>query len=517
MKTFLEKLLDYYNLSHEQYEVLKQHTDNISLKDPSSFLGMDKAVNRIRSAIKNKEKIIIYGDYDCDGICATSIMVKTFKKLNYDVSYYIPSRYIDGYALNVNNVEKIAKQNFKLIICVDNGISANEAIKKAKEFGIDVIVVDHHEIPANLPDAYSIIHPIVSKVSNIIASGGYMALFLSRALIGQYDNYLVVLAGLSTISDLMELKDYNRDVVLLAIDNLNNYKYRTFMELISSPIINEKTLAIEVAPKINAIGRMIEDTSVNRLVKYLISDDEKEISQLSLWINEVNEQRKTATKVAIENISNINHEESICILADVKEGLIGLLANRLMSEYNVPSIVFTIDNKDPNMLKGSIRSKEGFNVIDAFSHLKKYLVNGGGHAQAGGLSIKKEDFNSFSNDFKEYAKSHQFVEENKKDYIEISLNDINIKNYEILRSFGPLGIGNYEPEFAIYNLPTKALKFVSGGKHLMTSLSLTTKLLGFNIEEKTVKNKEKIDIYGTLNMSEFRRIQTIEFKINKFN
>ena len=250
MKTFLEKLLNYYKISHDDYELLIKNTSNISLKDPSSFLGIKNSVNRIKRAIKNNEKVIVYGDYDCDGICATSIMVKTFKLLNYDVSYYIPSRYIDGYGLNITNVKKIAEKGYKLIICVDNGISANEAIEKAKEFGIDVIVVDHHEVPNVLPNAYSIIHPTVSKVSNIIASGSYMALFLSRALLNRYDDYLILLAGLSTISDLMELKDYNRDVVLLAIKNLNNYKYRTFLELINGSIFNEKTLAIEVAPKL---------------------------------------------------------------------------------------------------------------------------------------------------------------------------------------------------------------------------------------------------------------------------
>lgn len=516
MKTFLEKLLNYYKISHDDYELLIKNTSNISLKDPSSFLGIKNSVNRIKRAIKNNEKVIVYGDYDCDGICATSIMIKTFKMLNYDVSYYIPSRYIDGYGLNITNVKKIAEKGYKLIICVDNGISANEAIEKAKEFGIDVIVVDHHEVPNVLPNAYSIIHPTVSKVSNIIASGSYMALFLSRALLNRYDDYLILLAGLSTISDLMELKDYNRDVVLLAIKNLNNYKYRTFLELINGSIFNEKTLAIEVAPKINAVGRMIEDTSVNKLVQYLISEDEKEIYDLSIWINEINEQRKTATKEAIENISDVEHSDSICILSNVKEGLIGLLSNRLMNEYNVPSIVFTQDNKDTNILKGSIRSKEGFNVIDAFKHLKKYILNGGGHAQAGGLSIRKSDFISFTNDFKEYAKLHPFKEDIKKDYIEISLSDINIKNYEILRSFAPFGIGNNEPEFVIYNLPTKGLKFVSNGKHLMTPLSLTTKLLGFNMDEKNVKKNETIDVFGTLNISEFRRMTSIEFRINKF-
>ena len=513
---FLDKLLAHFNLTHEQYEELSRPIDEVSLIDPDSIEGMAKTKERILKAIKNQEKIIIYGDYDCDGICATSIMAKTFQMLGYPVSYFIPSRYIDGYGLNVNNVMKIKDNGFSLIITVDNGISAHEAIDKANELGMDVIVVDHHEVPPEPVKAYSVIHPIVSHISDIVGSGGYMSLFVSASLLGKYDPYLVTLAGLSTISDLMELRGYNRDVVRLALHNFKRYNYLPLRYLLDNEIINEKSFSLGIAPKINAIGRMKEDTSVNRLVKYLTSVDEKEIYALSQWILEVNEERKMFTKEAVDTLPLRGEEAGICILTDMKEGLIGLVANRLLNEHNVPTIIFTPDSSDPSIIKGSIRSKEGFNVTKAFESLNKYLLTGGGHAMAGGLSIKKDNFEAFREDFIKLAEKYSLVEE-KEDTIAISINDISFANYETLCSLSPFGMGFKEPSFEIDDLPTRGLTFISFGKHLSTKLSMNTKLLGFNMAEGEVKSHPLINIIGNFNLSEFKGYQTLEFRISKYN
>ena len=515
MKTFKEKIIEHYHLTNEEVKELTKPLSEVSLLDPTKINGMDKTTSRIFKAINNKEKIIIYGDYDCDGISATTIMVKTFEKLNYPVSYYIPSRYLDGYGLNVVNVEKIAKKGYKLIICVDNGISANEAIDKANEYGIDVIVIDHHEVPKEMVNAYSIIHPTVSHISDIIGSGGYMSLFVSAALLNKYDDYLVTIAGLSTISDLMELKGYNRDVVRLAIDNLNKHHYLALSLLLDTHVITEKSFGLEIAPKINAIGRINEDTSVNKVVKYLISEDEHEIYALSEWILKINDIRKDLTKEIADSLPAIENEYGICVNLEIKEGLIGLLANRLMGQYKVPSIVFTSDKKDPDILKGSIRSKEGFNVVKAFESLNKYLLSGGGHAFAGGLSINKMEFDNFKLDFLELAKAHRFVEENIE-AIEISLIDINITNYKTLREFAPFGMGFNEPSFIVNNIPTKNLTFISNGKHLSTKLSLNSKLLGFNMPQEEIKSNSSINLYGQFYLSEYKGFETLDFRINKY-
>lgn len=512
----LDTLLEYYKISKDEFDYISRPINEISLFDVSKIPDIEKIINRVNLAIDNKEKIIVYGDYDCDGICSTSIVVKTFELLNYPVSYYIPSRYLDGYGLNIKNVEKIAEKGYKLIITVDNGISANEAIDRANELGIDVIVIDHHEVPPEMVNAIGIIHPIVSHISSIIGSGGYMSLFFSRALLNRYDDYLVTLAGLSTISDLMELKDYNRDVVRLALDNFANKKYYALSLLKDNKLISEKTFALEIAPKINAVGRIKEDTSVNNLVEFLTTNDRDRIEELAIWIKEINEERKNLTKDALANLTSLKIDDGICIKTDLKEGLIGLIANRLLNEYKVPAIVFTVDQANPKLLKGSIRSKEGFNVTKAFASLDKYLVSGGGHALAGGLAIKESDFSAFQKDFMSLCKQHK-LEEDNKDYIEISCYDITKENYNIIKKFSPFGMGYEEPSFVIQKLPSRGLSFISYGKHLSTQLSLNSKLLGFNMNERDVKKNPFIDIYGHFNESEFRGYVSLEFRIDKYN
>ena len=513
---FKQKILDYYHLSEEEYKTLTKPIDELELPDFNAPPDMAKIKNRIFSAIEKKEKIIIYGDYDCDGICSTAIMTKTFEKLGYPVSYYIPIRYSDGYGLNVNNVIKIKNAGFSLIITVDNGICQNEAIDKANELGMDVIVIDHHETPEQQVHALGIIHPSVSHISEVFGCGGFMSLITSAALLGSYDPFLVTLAGLSTISDMMELKEYNRNVVRLALDNLKKYQYRSLMSLIDSPIINEKSFSLEIAPKINAVGRLVDDKNINLLVRFLLSENEEEIFKLSSWIKNTNELRKTLTKEAVENLPKEElNEEGIVLKLDIKEGLIGLIANRLMNEYNVPSIIFTLDSNDKSFLKGSVRSKEGFNVQKAFDSLAKYMVAGGGHALAGGLTIKAAEFEDFKRDFLALCKEYKFTKVEPPS-IEINLQEINFTNYGILREFAPFGMGFPEPVFSLKNLPTKSLQFISGGKHLSTPISINSKILGFNIPELEVKSHLNIDIFGNLTTSVYRDKTSIEFRISDF-
>lgn len=513
---FRQRILNFYNLDEEQYKVLTKPLEELTLPDFNAPPDMAKIKERIFKAINNKEKIIVYGDYDCDGICSTSIMVRTFEMLNYPVSYYIPIRYSDGYGLSVTNVEKIAKAGFKLIICVDNGVCQVEAIKKANELGMDVIVIDHHEEGEERVAALGIIHPSISHISDVFGCGGFMSLITSAALLGSYDPYLVTLAGLSTISDMMELKEYNRNVVRLALDNLKRYRYKPLMTLLESEIITEKSFGLDIAPKINAVGRLVEDKNINLLVRFLLSKDDEEIFKLSSWIKNVNELRKTLTKEGVEALpKDLLKEEGIVLKLDIKEGLIGLIANRLLNEYNVPTIIFTKDSSNDAFLKGSIRSKEGFNVQKAFESLSKYMVAGGGHALAGGLTIKNEDFEAFKADFIKLAKEYKFTKVEPPS-IEIKLQDISFKNYEVLREFAPFGIGFPEPIFSLRDLPTKSLQFISFGKHLSTPISINSKILGFNISQAEIKSHLSVDLFGTLVTSIFRDKTSIEFRVSDF-
>ena len=513
---FRQKILDYYHLSEQDYIELTKPLEELSLPDFNAPPDMAKIKERIYKAIEYKEKIIIYGDYDCDGICSTSIMAKTFEKLGYPVSYYIPIRYQDGYGLNVKNVIKIKQAGFKLIICVDNGVCQVEAIKKANELGIDVIVIDHHEEGEERVEALGIIHPSISNISDVFGCGGFMSLITSAALLGYYDPYLLTLAGLSTVSDMMELKEYNRSVVRLALENLKKFRYKPLISLLECELISEKSFGLEIAPKINAVGRLVEDKTINRLVKFLLSENDEEIFKLFSWIKNTNELRKTLTKEAVEALpKDLFNEEGIVLKLDIKEGLIGLIANRLLNEYNVPTIIFTKDSTNESFLKGSIRSKEGFNVQKAFDSLSKYMVAGGGHALAGGLTIKEEYFEEFKTDFIRLAKEFKFIKEEPPS-IEIKLQDISFKNYEILREFSPFGVGFAEPIFSLKNLPTRSLQFISFGKHLSTPLSINSKILGFNISESEIKSHLSVDLFGNLTTSLFKEKLSIEFRVSDY-
>ncbi|NCA95654.1 MAG: single-stranded-DNA-specific exonuclease RecJ, partial [Methanomicrobia archaeon] len=228
---FFTELLHYYHLNASDYEQLTRPLTYDDIRFDHRVDGLKSIVDRIHQAIAKNEKIIVYGDYDCDGIMAVSIMVKVFEMLGYPVNYYVPSRYIDGYGLNTKRVEEIATKGYSLIITVDNGISAFEAILLAKEKGIDTIVVDHHEIQEKLPDAYGILHPMLSKLGAVAASGGFMSFVLATALLDEVDPYLLSLAGISTISDMMPLLEYNRDLVRLAIEAMNEHHFPSLTKL----------------------------------------------------------------------------------------------------------------------------------------------------------------------------------------------------------------------------------------------------------------------------------------------
>ncbi|MFA5686817.1 MAG: DHH family phosphoesterase [Bacilli bacterium] len=512
MNTFLNKLLNYYALSKDDFAYLTRPLSLNDVRFDQKLLNIDKIKKRIFKAIENKEKIIVYGDYDCDGIMSLAIITKTLEKLNSKISYYAPSRYLDGYGLTTNRVEDIIKGGYSLIILVDNGISAFDAIKLAKEHNIDTIVVDHHEVQDTLPDAYAILHPSLSKLGDIAASAGLMSFILSCALLDEVDPYLLSLAGISTISDMMPLVSYNRDVVRLTIKYLNENTYPQITALVGHKEIDEKVIAMEIAPRINAIGRVDETTKINRLVKYFVSEDIRLIHQYARYIDEINESRKKMTKEIVDNLVVEEDVSGIVLNLDIKEGLIGLIANRLVNEYQVPTIVFTSNDLDKDVLKGSIRSKEGFNVIKAFGSLEKYLLTYGGHIFAGGVSIKKSDFENFKKDFIHLAKTYQFIESDEK-ILTIQKEDINFVNYEAIRKFAPFGEGFKAPLFVLENVNTSNLTYISNDKHLSVLLDNSAKILGFYLPKKELSKYEFINLYGHIIMNEYRGKYTVEFRV----
>ena len=515
MQTFKNRLLQHFNLNESNFVSLSAPVTVDHLPSYQNFLGIMELRSRIFSAIDKQEKIAVYGDYDCDGVMSTSIIVATFEKLEYPVTYKLPSRYQDGYGLSVKAVEDFHAQGIKLIITVDNGISQCEAVSRANDLGIDVIITDHHELLGELPSAYAIMHPTISGYGQVVACGAYVALMLSRALLGYFDEYLVTLAGIATISDMMPLVEYNRDIVRLALVNLNKNKYVNLMKLAEVNEITETEVAMKIAPKLNAVGRMTLGSELNILVEYITTTNLKRINEIYTWIYDVNESRKDTMKEATANIANFNLEEpAIVMITEENEGMLGLLAARFVNAYAKPSIVFTHETNNPQFLKGSARSRKGFNIAKAFSDLSDLMVKFGGHELAGGCTIKKDDFEAFTHRFNQLADTYAFEEQIER-VIEIEVNELNLENYNVYRQLAPYGQGFEIPLFKIKNQRVSGLSFSRDGKHIIMSVFKGIKIVAFNVDVDYIKAHTLISLIGTMGVSEYKNYRDLNFYVKK--
>ena len=511
-QTFLDKLLEYYHISYDDYLNLNKEVDWSYFTDTHHFEGVEKAAQIALDAVKNKEKIIIYGDYDCDGMLGTSILVKMFQYLGYEASFYIPSRYKDGYGINLENATKI-KDKFDLIICVDNGIVANEAIDILKAANKKVLVIDHHTPQLPLPNADAIVHPQVSNYSELATSAGYCAFIFSYYVLGRIDKYLSILGMISVISDMMPLRDFNRYLLQKVFKEYKVGEFYPITLLSDSKSLDEGVVGSLLAPRINAIGRMVEDKNINLIVKYFTTDDEKFILTYFSYMIENNELRKAIHKEASDKILNNLNDDSMVSLVDVKEGLIGLIANSIVSKIKKPAIVFTYAKDD--LLKGSARGVEGFNVVETFQKLSHHLEGFGGHSLAGGCSIKKENFEAFKRDFIDIVNNSTF-EHVEKESIKISINDINVDNYHLIQSFAPFGINWEAPLLKLEGIKVSSLKYSKTHEHILTPIGTNSKLVGFYLGNEDLSSYQSINVLGQLSLSTYRGQTTIDFHIKSF-
>ncbi len=514
---FRQRLLEHFQMSEADYREWTRPLTLLDLPSPQLFDDLPMAVKRIRKAIDQGEKIVIYGDYDCDGVMATSIMVKTFVLLGIEVGYYLPSRYLDGYGFNVTKAREMAQKGYRLVITVDNGISAHEAIDEANALGLDVIVTDHHESSGELPHALAILHPVLKCRTPSYSCGAYVAFMLSIALLERVEPYLMSLAGIATISDMMPLVGVNRDIVRLALEAMNQQKFAPLVALSETSEFDEKVISMSLAPKINAVGRMVENTTINRLVKFFISQDPSEIQTLATWLKAVNVERRTLMKEASQNHSDAPSDEpAIVLLSYEKEGLIGLLANRLLNLHHKPVVVFTPSSDDPEMLKGSARSEEGFNISKAFQSLERFMKTSGGHGLAGGLSIRKADFPEFKQAFLDLAQTYP-IEKKEVSAIDLDLTDLTWDHFAILRTFAPFGHDFPSPKFRIKELKTTSFAYMSNGQHVSTMVGLDVRLLAFNFPKKSFETMPLADAVGEFEANTFRSRRYLNFRISEFS
>lgn len=401
--------------------------------DPYLLYDMDKAVKRINYAIENEEKILIYGDYDADGITSTVLMLETLISLGADVSSYIPNRFNEGYGPNKTAFTNIINSGIKLIITVDNGIAAVEEIELANDMGCDVIITDHHKIQKTLPNAYAIIHPEHPKGDYPFSklAGVGVAFKLSHALLEIYPDFLLDLVAIGTVADLVPMISENRIFVKQGLKLLNE-DTRIGLKLLLDIAnyngkIDEQTIGFIIAPRLNAIGRI--DSAKDGLL-FLSTENSIEAQYLAEKISNYNIERKNITEYIIndieEKIENYNDKSVIMIYSEnYHEGVLGIVASSIVEKYKKPTFIMNLNEEN---LKGSARSYNNFNIYEAINNIGDLFSAYGGHTMAAGFSTNIENINDIENKICELYDN--YLKENK-DYKETKNIDLILKQEDI--------------------------------------------------------------------------------------
>ena len=513
-KDLFQRLLDYYQIDEEKYQELICPVSIDGFAMGHQFDHIDEAIDLVNEVMSHNGKIFIYGDYDADGIMGTSILVKMFAYKNYPVSYYIPTRYVEGYGLTSKKTQECIDNNVELVICVDNGIAAFEPIELLRNHGVKVLVLDHHEAQENLPAANVILHPTVDHFGETASSGAFVAFNFSRVFLGRFDKYLSILASISLISDMMPLVDYNRYLLRLVFQEYKEGEFLQIDLLKENETFDEVTIGMKIAPKINAIGRLVGDPSINRLVEFFVTDDKSVVLNYIEWIESMNEERKLLSKdINEEGLVVDENTKAIIYVTDAKEGILGLIANTLLNKYKLPVVVLSKD-EEKGFYKGSARAPEGFSITDAFKYCEDYMFAGGGHALAGGCTILFEQFQNFSKRFQEYASNHPLVVI-EKETLELGLTEVIMDNYKLIQTFSPFGEAWKAPTFILKHISTRNLFFSKNREHIMTQLGPRSKIVGFNFPMDEVRSSQFIDMEGIMRTSTYMGITSVEFFVKK--
>ena len=500
--------------------------------DPYLMPDMRQAVDRIVKAIENKEKTMIYGDYDVDGITSITVLSRFFKERGLDVGAYIPNRLDEGYGLNKDAIKQIADDGYKLIITVDCGISGTDEVAYAYELGMEVIITDHHEPLEELPEALAVIdckrkdsqYPFNSLAGVGVAFKLIQALGIELKLEEkEYLKFLDIVC-IGTISDIVPLVDENRVIAKLGlklVEQTRSPGVRSLLNAAAYKEVNSNTVSFGIAPRINACGRMGHERDALDL---FLTENIVEANRITEKLNEYNKKRQDIEKKifeeAIGKIEKENLKENNALVVGAEDwhhGVIGIVASKITELYFKPSILICFEGEDG---KGSGRSIPGFDLHAALCSSSKYLEKYGGHEMAVGLSLKKDNFDEFKKVFEEIAKeanTEEIVPVIKIDK-EINLKDITLENVKSLKLLEPFGESNKTPIFIYRNLRIDSIRALSEGKHLKLTLkdgNTIVNAIGFNMgsysEEYLIG--DKIDIIGVLETNTFNGIESVQINM----
>ncbi len=532
ISTLLAQILINRNIVDDsQIDIFLQPKRN-DFHDPFLMLDMEKATDRIMQAIKNKEKTIIYGDYDVDGITSITVLKKFLQERGLETDYYIPNRLEEGYGLNVDAIQEIAQKKYKLMITVDCGVSGIEEIKLANSKGIETIVTDHHEQLDELPAAYAIINP--KRRDNTYPFRGLAGVGVVFKLIQaiskklgldekEYLKYLDIVC-IGTISDIVPLVDENRVIAKLGLMLVECTKNIGLKELISETKyknIDSTMISFAIAPRINACGRMGKQEEALQLFLTENLEEAKEITKkLERYNSERQETEKNIFEQAIKKIETENLKElNSIVLASENwhHGVIGIVASRITEKFYKPTILICIEGDEG---KGSGRSVPGFDLHQALVDSSQFLKKYGGHEMAVGLSLEKEKINDFKKYFEEISKA-----KNVKQLIpvinidcEITKKELNKKTIEQIKLLEPFGEKNKQPLVIYKNLKITSIRALSEGKHLKLMLKDDNEIvnaIGFNLGELSNEYLigDKVDIVGTIETNAYNGQEQIQINL----
>lgn len=506
-----------------EYEDVEDFFDtDFSFCDPYLIADMDKAALRIKRAIDNFEKICVYGDYDADGVTSTALMYSYLSSHGADVMYYIPDRITEGYGMSCSAVDKLHAQGVKLIVTVDNGVSAIEEIAYAKSLGIETVVTDHHMPGEQLPDAVAVVDPhredcnlhfkdwagvgVAFKTVCALENGDY------SEILNEYADILAV----GTVADVVDLKDENRAIVKYGVAKINANPCNGINALrqiagVSDRALNGVGITFSLAPRINAAGRM---ESAETALKLLLCEDLSVALGIAEQVDNCNKQRHISENEIME-------EAVACIEADKRlkyakvivvcgenwhHGVIGIVAARITEKYGRPSIVITFDGDKGT---GSARSIEGFSVYDAIKACGDFLTHFGGHTMAAGLGIDRENVENFFRAINAYALSCE--ETVPTLMLDCKLNPayINAQLAESLEALEPFGAGNPQPVFGIFGVRITGIKPVGDGKHLRISFTkgntqFCAMKFSTTLKELPYREGDTVDLAVKIDKNEFR-------------
>ncbi len=437
VSALIAQVLAANEVSADHVEELLSKTEYIRCEDQRFRI----AKKMIEEAIAAQTKILVCGDYDADGLCATSIMVRSLRKAGADVGFYIPDRFSEGYGLIPKTVAKALEKGYRLFITVDNGVAAYTALEMIQAGSAQVMVLDHHEITAEVP-CDLLIHPSLLDTEYGFLCGSGLALQLCEHLIG-FDAYNTVLAGIATVGDLVDLWGANRKIVLDALKLLNLNRYATIEALNDKPVdlYDEETLAFQIVPKLNVVGRLADEANANRVVDYLCSESPFEIAKQSQQIIELNKKRKLLSNAMYETARSLPNQGNVVVLthASFHEGIVGITAGRLAKEIGRPVFVFA--QKGDN-LKGSARSVPNVDLHTLTDRVQHLCIRYGGHAMAAGLEIRSADFTKFSDELS--AQADRIDWSDAQETLAVINPDVNLLeayDFRALLTLAPFGSG----------------------------------------------------------------------------